>query len=239
VGDVWLIIRYDPARRPVSATFENREGGTIEVDYGGETETVGVVDKPVTGIGRFEGEVYAAAGRIRANHPGVIDISTSPYGVIGGFQIIPRQHAKSPEMSYVASGHQWMVIGPPTSAEPDWAGQPPFFSGTLLPSYRPDDLMGEHADWMQRLLSRAVVEVRFANGPWEPMPRIAFAGRECPNTEERSQRGRQGLWQIPAELNPNKPQLKEAAAIADHALDGVTHLRILFPRADFWPEGCR
>lgn len=238
VGDVWLIVRYDPVRLPTSATFENRAGGTIELDYGGETAVVGVVDKPVTGIGRFEGAIYAAGGRIRANHPGVIDVSTSPYGLVGGFQIIPRQHAKSPELAYVAAGHQWLVVGPRTAEEPDWAGQPPFFSDTILPSYRPDDLFGEHPDRMQRLLSRAVVQVRCNGGPWEPMPRIAFVDQQCANTEVRSQRGRRGLWQIPAELNPNKPQPKDVAAIADHALDEVTHFRILFPQTNFWPTEC-
>lgn len=234
LGDVLLIIRHEPARLPLYAVFENRPGGAIEVDWREGPQVVGVVDKAVTGIGRFEGGLYAAAGRIRANHPGVIDVSTSPLGMMGGFQIIPRHHAQSPEMSYVATGHQWLVVGPSEVSAPDWAGLPPFFSGTILPSYRPDDIFGDHEDWMRRVLSRSSVEVRYNDGPWEPMPRIAFGplnhGNDC-----GCDRGRRRLWQIPTELNPNKPQPKEAAAIADHALDGVTHIRIVFPQAEYWP----
>jgi hypothetical protein len=245
-GDVLLIIRYAPARLPRYAMIENRAGGAVEVDYGEGPVKVGVVDQPVRGIGRFEGEVLAAAGRVRANHPGVIDISTSPMYLMGGFQIIPRGHALSPELAYVKGAAQWLVIGPASPSDPDWAGQPPFFSSTILPSYRRDDLTGGHRDFAQRILSRTSVEARFGDGPWEPMPRIAFVRRQCPgrsaplsatgfDRERESDRGRRGLWQIPGELNVNRPQPKETTAIADHALEGVTAFRLVFPMLSFWP----
>lgn len=237
-GDVLLIIRHAPVRLPRYAVIENRAGGAVEVDYGEGPVKVGVVDQPVRGIGRFEGALQAAAGRVRANHPGVLDISTSPIYLMGGFQIIPRGHASSPELAYVKGGAQWLVLGPESPSAPDWAGQPPFFSSMILPSYRRDDLTGGHEDFAQRLLSRTSVEARFGDGPWEPLPRIAFVRHRCPGSEQQSERGRHGLWQIPGELNVNKPQPKETSAIADRALEGVTAFRLVFPMMSFWPTEC-
>lgn len=236
LGDVLLIVRSEPEPLPRYAIFENRAGGAVLLDYGDGPRQVGVVDRPVSGIGRFEGAVYAAGGRIRANHPGVIDVSTSPFGLMGGFQIIPRRHARSPEMAYVQTGHQWLVIGPTAPDDPDWAGQPPFFSATILPSYRPDDVLGDHTDWMRRVLSRTSMEVSYGGDKWEPMPRLGFVGLGRPDTGARSQRGRRGLWQIPGELNPLRAQPKETAAVADHALEGIVAFRLVFPMATFWPE---
>ncbi|MHB8994242.1 MAG: hypothetical protein ACYC63_03220 [Armatimonadota bacterium] len=237
-GDVLLIIRHAPQPLPRYAIIENRAGGAVEVDYGEGPVKVGVVDQPARGIGRFEGALHAAAGRVRANHPGVIDVSTSPIYLMGGFQIIPRGHAASPELAYVKGGAQWLVIGPESPSDPDWAGQPPFFSSTILPSYRRDDLAGGHEDFAQRLLSRTSVEARFGDGPWEPLPRIAFVRHRCSGSEQQSERGRRGLWQIPGELNVNKPQPKETSAIADRALEGVTAFRLVFPMMNFWPMEC-
>lgn len=236
-GDVLLIIRSAPSL-PLSAVFENKPGGRITVQVSPmEERDWGVVDRPVNGIGRFEGAIYAAAGRIRANHPGVIDVSTSPLNFMGGFQIIPRHHASSPELAYVRTGQQWMIIGPASPEAPDFSGQPPFFSSLIIPSYRADDIFGDHSDWMQRVLSRTSVQARYGNGPWEPMPRIAFVAAGCRDNAERSERGRRALWQIPAELNTNRPLSKDSAAIADQALTGITHFRLSFPQADFPPGG--
>jgi len=232
-GDVLLIIRYEPVRLPYDAVFENRAGGSVTVDYGDGPVTVGVVDRPVTGIGRFEGAIYAWPGRIRANHPGVIDVSTAPHGRVGGFQIIPREHAASPEMSYAKTAHAWMIVGPLAPDATGWAGQPPLFSGTILPSYRPDDVTGGYADWVQRLWSRTMLQVRYNDGPWELMPRIAFSDDARVSNAEAAQRGRRRLWLIPSSSRPGRPMTKEAAALADHALEGVTHIRLVFPQMPF------
>ena len=241
-GDVLLIVRNEPTRLPLYAVFENRAGGAITLDYGAGPVAAGAVDRPVTGVGRFEGGLYSWPGRIRANHPGVIDVSTAPHGMIGGFQIIPRQHAHSPEMAYVASGHQWMVIGAADSgggAQPpaprDFAGQPPFFSEAILPSYRPDDILGDYADWVQRVWARTLVEVRYGDGPWELMPRIAFSDRAAESNAERTDRGRHGLWLIPGRPRGGRAMEQQTRELADHALDGVTHLRIVFPLTTFPP----
>lgn len=233
-SDVLVIIRTEPLRLPKYAVFENWSGGKVSLDFGAGYEPVGVVDRPVTGVGRFEGSRYAWPGRIRANHPGVIDISTAPRGAVGGFQIIPRSHARSPELAYVLTGHQWMVIGP--SSEGDWAGTPPFFSSTILPSYRPDDIVGGHVDWMERVLSRAMVQVKYGDGPWELMPRIGFSPASCSSSLGAESRGRQAAWLITGDPHgrPLDPTQRE---LADHALEGVSQIRIAFPQATFPPSG--
>lgn len=232
-NDVLIIVRTEPLRLPHYAIFENRVGGQVSLDYGNGLEPVGLVDRPVSGIGRFEGSMYAWPGRIRANHPGVIDVSTAPRGTIGGFQIIPRAHAQSPELAYVLAGHQWMIIGP--FSDGDWAGVPPFFSGSILPSYRPDDILGDHDNWAERVLSRAMVQVRFDDGPWELMPRIGFSADPSRGSRGAESRGRRGDWLICADPRGGPLPLAQRD-LADHALDGVTHVRIAFPQMTFPPS---
>lgn len=232
-GDVICIIRLDPEARPLYCVFENRFGGRIHLQYRSQTSRlIGQVLRPVVGIGRFDGTLYAAPGRLRANHCGVVDISTSPLGLIGGFQIVPREHAGSAEVGYIRENTQWMVVGPCDVRDPSWEGTAPLFSGYLLPSYRPDDITGPHEDWMTRTLSRLMVQVRHEGGPWENMPWIALDPNATTDNAEKSRRGRGGLWCIPASLSPYTP-LPAAAATA---LRGVSHLRIVFPMADYWPE---
>ena len=229
-GDLIVIRALDPPDRITWIDFDNNFGGLITARYvGGREKAIGTVLRPVVGIGRFEGTLDAAPGRIRANHPGVIDISTSPLGMVGGFQIIPSGHAGSAEISYVRTGTQWMVVGPISATDPTWEGIAPLFAGYLSPSYRPDDL--QHEDWMRRLLSRCQVKVRFGGGDWELMPRIAI-DPDAPEGADWHNRGRSGLWRIKGSLNPYVP----LAAASGNALPGLSHLRIIMPRAQYWPE---
>ncbi len=229
-GDVLVIRVTEPPRRIQWLDLQNRFGGLIRARFiDGEDRTIGSVLRPVVGIGRFEGTRHAAPGRIRANHPGVVDISTSPIGLVGGFQIVPSGHAGSPETTYIRTGTQWMVVGPIATTEPSWEGVAPLFAGCLRPSYRPDDI--QHDDWMRRLLSRCQVQVRFDGGPWELMPRIAIDPAASDHTDNRNH-GRDGLWRIPGSLQPYTP----LPGIANTALRGVSHIRIILPRADYWPE---
>lgn len=228
-GDQILIRTLEPPRRIAWLDFDNSFGGLITARYiGGEEQVIGMVLRPVVGIGRFEGTRDAAPGRIRANHPGVIDISTSPIGLVGGFQIVPSGHADSPELSYVRTGTQWMVVGPLSATEPTWEGVAPLFSGYLRPSYRPDDI--QHDDWMRRLLSRAQVQVRYRGENWELMPRIAI-DPDSPEDADTRDRGRDGLWRMRGSLDPYTP----LTPIASTALSGVSHVRIFLPRAQWWP----
>jgi hypothetical protein len=71
--------------------------------------------------------------RLRANHAGVIDISTSDYGIVGGFQIIPWDHAlKSKEMQGAWGATQWMIIAP-ADGKSMMGGTAPLFDGSLVP----------------------------------------------------------------------------------------------------------
>ena len=74
--------------------FENVFDGKVTGYYGGQSgKVLGRVLKPVTGSGRFGGSTYIGPGLLRANHPGVICVSTGPVGKPGGFQIVPAVHA--------------------------------------------------------------------------------------------------------------------------------------------------
>ena len=127
--------------------------------------------RPVMGVGRFTGTQWNRTGRVRANHTGVIDISTSPMGVIGGFQIIPDNHAMSEEMLNARLLTQWMVIGPLNALSPSLEGVAPFFAGLFVPADKPAE--PEDKDYGRTLLSRAIAQVRM-NGKeeWETMPEV-------------------------------------------------------------------
>lgn len=140
----------------IEIILENKVGGKITaLHLSGKEETIGKVIKPVEGVGRFTGSEYTGIGRVRANHPGVICISTSSLGNIGGFQIIPYRHSLSPEMVKIAWGlTQWMIV----DLEP---GSYPLFFGTILPNWNPSAL-GE-LNWEELLLRRSLVMVKFKN----------------------------------------------------------------------------
>lgn len=167
-GETMVIVVLRPDPYPVSIEFENREGGGIRLRYAdGRQELLGYVIRPVGGVGRFEGSRYTGVGRIRANHAGVVDISTSPVGFLGAFQIIPVGHALSPEMGLAWERGQWMIVGPRNESAALWDGLMPVFYQHLRPDYLPGDLYGE--DWEARLLARFLVEVDRGEG-WGPMP---------------------------------------------------------------------
>lgn len=111
-----------PVPFPLWVTFENRFGGMIKIKYPGVEEEInaGLVYRPVYGVGRFTGTLYCDIGRIRAVHSGVIDISTSPIGEIGGFQIIPHFHADTSNVKNIRLLTQWMVIGPLDPTQKDY-----------------------------------------------------------------------------------------------------------------------
>ncbi|MDR5683326.1 MAG: hypothetical protein QN163_04785 [Armatimonadota bacterium] len=169
IGDRMVITVQRPARYPLEIEFENRFGGLVRARYADRSErVVAVVLRPVAGVGRFGGTEYVGVGRVRANHPGVIDISTSPIGQVGGFQIIPRDHAHSAELIGAILGTQWMVVGPVNPLDPSPQGTQPLFSSFIMPRYESADLTDE--EWMRRMAERFLVMVRLREGPWQLMP---------------------------------------------------------------------
>ncbi len=169
-GDSLVILVERPERYPVAAVFENWEGGEVVLAYAdGSREAVGWVIRPAHGVGRFAGSRYAGIGRIRANHAGVVGVSTSPLGELGAFQILPMGHALSPEMGIAWRMTQWMIVGPRGEESPLWGGLRPLFYQHLRPEYLPDDLYAP--DWEPRLLARFLVEADFGNG-WQPLPAL-------------------------------------------------------------------
>jgi hypothetical protein len=172
-GDVLVIVVERPARYPIAAEFDNRAGGSVTFVYAdGSQYLLGWVVKPVSGVGRFLGALYTGVGRIRANHAGVVDISTSPVGDLGAFQIIPFGHSISPEMGNAWRLTQWMVIGPLREGASLWDGITPLFAGHIRPDYLLDDLY--RSDWRERLLSRFVAEVDTGSG-WQPIPALRLS----------------------------------------------------------------
>lgn len=170
IGQYIVIDVIRPAFYPRSITFENWFGGAVRIDFGGGDEKViGEVLKPVSGIGRFTGTQYTDVGRIRANHPGVIDISTSPLGRIGGFQIIPSGHGMSPEMTNARVLTQWMIIGPVFINGVPLEGQSPLFSYFIQPRYKHFDI--DSPTLIKDMLGKTIVDVKLEGKEgWQPMP---------------------------------------------------------------------
>ncbi len=174
LGDVLLIRVEEPVPYPSCLEFENRFGGLIRlVDAEGGERVIGQVLRPVIGVGRFEGSTYAGLGRIRAAHPGVICVSTCRLGELGGFQIIPANHAMSPEMVYAREKTQWMVVGPVSALDPSWEGIAPLFRGYIRP------VQGE-PEGLEEYLGRFLVECRLDGGDWGPLPEASSPRDQLP-----------------------------------------------------------
>ena len=163
-GEVFLIVVSIPVRYPTEITFENRVGGKVEAVYPDGRETIAKVERPVTGVGRFDATGYTGIGRINTNHTGVLTISTAPIAkggkdgssveTRGGFMIIPSRHAKT-----ILHTPQVMVVGP-TSKDVSWLeGSPPLFSGYIGLA---DD--GDENSFR--------VDVKTSNAGWMPLPTL-------------------------------------------------------------------
>ncbi|MFZ5827363.1 MAG: hypothetical protein ACOY94_23940 [Bacillota bacterium] len=142
--------------------------GRVLVHYpNGTTKHVADVIQRVAGTGRFVGSEYAEVGRVRASHPGVLCLSTSPRvgyttdsNKRGGFQIVPPNHAKF--LSYnlgqdsFIGKPQWMIIAQvgassstlydtrytidgKLSFDPAWEAVAPVFGMYIKPKHIPGD----------------------------------------------------------------------------------------------------
>ncbi|MBC7319097.1 hypothetical protein H5T89_00450 [bacterium] len=158
IGDKLIIIVSAPLIMPKEILFENRVDGNVYICYSDtEKEVVAKVLRAVKGTGRFGGTLFACPSSVRANHPGVIDISTS--GVFtgeyidatleeaGGFQIIPNRHANTPELKGVWTATQWMILAPIN--ENFLEGAFPLFRGLIRPGYTVEGKFGDSNVWMK------------------------------------------------------------------------------------------
>ena len=153
VGDVLIIPVRNRGPELKELHIMNRVGGWVFASFrDGSAKVVASVARPVGGIGRFGGSQYAGRGEVRANHPGVLCISSSNPGEIGGFQIVPLLHAGNPNLKYVwGAVPAWLIVQPLLSHHPPLEGRPPLFLGGIRPR-------------SGRCL------VRCHGGPWVPLP---------------------------------------------------------------------
>ena len=168
-GDV-LIFEVREENTPYMVDFENRPGGRVVAWRRGGAGVIARVIRPLGGVGRFEGTLYQWGSHVRANHSGVIDVSTSDYGTIGGFQIIPWDHAiSSKEMQGVWGATQWMVIAPADGGS-KMGGASPLFAGGLVPG----PSRGERLwDLWSTYGRKSLVMARVNGGEWRTLPSAA------------------------------------------------------------------
>ncbi|MDR3255801.1 MAG: hypothetical protein LBT31_09575 [Synergistaceae bacterium] len=168
-GDT-LIFRVYEGDMPYMVDFENRPGGRVIAWYEAGPQVIARVIRPLGGTGRFEGTLFQDPGRIRANHSGVIDVSTSPHGEIGGFQIIPWDHAlNSKEMQGAWSMTQWMIIAHP-DGESMLGGTAPLFNGGLVPGTFEDEKLWDLWSTYGR---KPLVLARLNGSEWGKLPVVS------------------------------------------------------------------
>jgi hypothetical protein len=148
-GDIITIISQTSSENEWSVEFENKVSGNVTFFPPDRLpQVIATVIKPFHGSGNFQGGIFQDVGKVRANHPGVIDISTSPYGKTGGIQIVPQYHSRSKNLAYVYTSPVYMLIAP-VHADEFLEGQAPLFNGYIRPG--------------------STVEAKI-NGVWKPFP---------------------------------------------------------------------
>ena len=167
-----LVIRTELPGRPDTfmVDIENRPGGRVTAWTKDGPRVAARVVRPIGGVGRFGGTEFQGVGRVRASHTGVIDVSTSPRGEVGGMQIMPLLHAlTSQEMSNAWKLTQWMIVAP-LPGRPMLEGTPPLFKGTLVPGTQGDEkLCGLWSTYGRKPL----VLCRRDGGAWTRLPSAA------------------------------------------------------------------
>ena len=158
---------------PYRIDIENKLGGKVTAYYSPfGSRVVGRVERPFSGVGRFPGSKFQRRSALRANHPGVICISSCELGDIGGFQIIPYEHSFSKEMVKSAwEKTQWLIVrsvdGTPLP------GKAPLFSGSLTPGAQVREKLWNFWSTYGR---RSLVMCRVDNGEWQRLD--AVRGRD-------------------------------------------------------------
>ena len=147
---------------PYMIDFENRMGGEVRAWWNGGSKIIARVVHPVKGCGRFGGSKFQRRSALRANHCGVICVSTSDPGDVGGFQIIPYEHAFSKEMRSAWEKTQWMIVrsadGKPMNA------RAPLFFGLLTPGAQAREKLW---DFWSTYGRRSLIMCRVDGGEWQ------------------------------------------------------------------------
>lgn len=131
-GGEEIFIIVEERELPQGIVIENKNGGNVYVIRGGRRFPFAKVEKPLWGIGRFDGTEFTGVGRINTVHPGAITVSTVPAEggkfdnkLSGGFQIIPVENVLE---DYLTTSPPYLIIAP---LDGNLAGQYPLFDGTV------------------------------------------------------------------------------------------------------------
>ena len=155
---------------PYMAEIENKPGGRVTIWDKNGYRVIARTIKPVLGTGRFAGTKFQTTSRLRANHCGVIDYSTTPSGETGGFQIVPWEHSlTSKEMQNLWNLTQWMVIAP-VPPENKLKATFPLFKGALVPSGTGDEKTENRYFTYGR---KSLLLVRYKGGAWSKIDNIS------------------------------------------------------------------
>jgi hypothetical protein len=150
---------YRPEKAIEYFEIENAAGGRAWYHDAEGDHQFAIVESGVGGTGRFEGSLFQGLGRVRANHPGVICVSTCPKREIGGFQIVPLSHTYSNELQKTRRMSQYIVLRGVDFE--DIAGQSPFFKGWVRPGDA--DVPESKTGWVSCRI----------NGEWQELPNIS------------------------------------------------------------------
>lgn len=168
-GDV-LIMRVYARDTPYFVEIENRPGGRVTAWSNSGCAVIARVIRHVSGTGRFEGTLFQSGSRLRANHPGVLDFSTGEKGKIGGFQIIPWDHALySKEMQGAWDMTQWMIIAP-AGGSPAMGGRFPLFAGALTPGPAEGEMLW---DLWSAYGRKSLILARLNGKEWQFLPPVS------------------------------------------------------------------
>ena len=222
-GETFIITVTRPDKPIASIDFENKPQGNVTVNYSdGSSDVIASVDRPVKGVGRYDGTTFTGVGAVNTNHGGVLTISTAPtcppmieeggsQETRGGFMIQPYFHVTEQG----ETSPQVMVIGPKqvalpekvgrghhVPAQPSLEGTPPIFFGSINTTRY----------WGKPEYS-FTAQVRIDDGAWEDMPRVI---------------GKVDEAFMPAYLNAYFAGKGRPRDIKQ----GVTAIRLLFPKYD-------
>jgi hypothetical protein len=198
-GDIITIIVERYAKVPAQVVFENHPGGVIWMQ---------MTDGSRTAIGYVVRSVHGVGRFIGGIYADTGRIRANHAGVI---DVTCSKLGELAGFQIIPVGHAHSpemfraltmtqwMVIAPLSPQQGWEGIAPLFYQFIRPDYSPNDLYSDN--WRERLLSRFLAEVRHGDGPWAPMP--AFS--------------------LDPDMNKAFPDW------ANHALDDVTAVRILFP----------